>query len=123
MALNNKYPIPANRIVNEIHRVALKYKNINLVVFSDSPKAAEELLKVEGLKVGATFTSGSTAEVIRQCLEADFFVGTSSKISFWIIALRNHLATHNANSLPEGNQINIYPLLGNIASAEIVGFY
>ncbi len=123
LSLFEKNPITGNRVVDEINRVSAKQTFPILKVFSDSPLEARKLLEEYGLGVEATYASPSTVGVIRECLDSDYFIGTSSKVSFWIITLRNYISAANSNSLPKGNEINIQPMLGKTNDSLVVNYY
>lgn len=123
LSLLEKNPITGYRVVSEINRVSAKQTFPVLKVFSDSTSEAKKLLEENGLGVEAIYNSPSTVGVIQECLDSDYFIGTSSKVSFWIITLRNYLMAANSNSLPKGNEINIHPMLGKASKDLVVNYY
>jgi hypothetical protein len=85
LELSNKSSIDADRIVNVMSQV----RNFHsFTVFSDSPNKALSLLRA-GTKNKEIYTKELTApETIWEASRAAVFIGTSSKISYWVLMLR-----------------------------------
>ena len=79
-----------------------------IVVFSESLIEAREKLVSAGLQREFMVSDIPTAQLIGQSLEADFFIGTNSKISLWIVNLRRYLGLADFNYL-EGFDRHLYP--------------
>ena len=99
-------------------RLASKYKSINkqiafkrLTVFSDSPSEVfrritplvQDEVKVFDL---------TTPDVIAGAINSRYFIGTSSKISFWIAAIRS-VIHGNRSALPSENLAQYVSLMGD----------
>jgi hypothetical protein len=97
--LSEKAFIPAEKIVNQIDLVARGKEKINITVYSDSPSAAKNQLIAAGLKQNFIVREVATIQVIRECIGVDFFIGTNSKVSLWIVNLRRYLGLVNNNYL------------------------
>ena len=97
LSLSEKAPITVNEVIDSIMRARSKYIDAQVLVFSDSPDKAKDLL-IPNLKDSfIQFIDRSTLSVINECVNADYFIGTNSKISIWIFNLRCHLG-HGKNS-------------------------
>ena len=97
LSLDEKKPIPADRIVSALARF---HEVHEISVLSDSPTTA--LAKLEQVSTGITFRSinATTNNAIKIGVNADLFFGTSSKISYWIILLRVFLTENRLSYLP-----------------------
>jgi len=97
--LTEKSFAPAEKIVNQVNLVARDKEKIKITVYSDSPIEAKEQLIAAGLKQNFTVREVATVQVIRECINVDFFIGTSSKVSLWIVNLRRYLGRLDNNYL------------------------
>lgn len=71
-------------------------------IYSDSPaKILERIIQPFFLGVSFKVLHCTPLETIRQCLQAQYFVGTNSKVSIWIAVFRNHLYIDRDNYLPK----------------------
>jgi hypothetical protein len=110
LKLKEKSPIPLSSILSEYQRVqrVLDFNQIN--IFSDSPEEAKIRFREAGIQ-NANAYDLSTCAVIAACLQSNYFIGTSSKVSFWIASLRAHI--HGLeSSLPSRNLREVENLLG-----------
>jgi hypothetical protein len=106
LTLADKDPINVSRIGMEIQRLVEAHNPSRILCFSDSPQVASELLQ--------SFTLGKLLEskdlpalsVIREACKSKYFIGSNSKISFWIVCLRLFRLPTVQNSLPRGSKIN-----------------
>lgn len=101
LELQEKNPIPVEVIFDELEKERHKLFFINVVVFSDSPKVALERFSKFGIQ-NVSAPDVSTLEVIANSIRAGYFIGTSSKISFWIAGLRASIF-ESSSSLPISN--------------------
>lgn len=97
LELSNKKPIKSERI----SEVLLGLKNVkSITVLSDSPKKAllllEECSKVKLLQI----LDLKTPETILVSSQSNFFVGTSSKISYWVTLIRLINAPRKSTYMP-----------------------
>lgn len=101
LELQEKNPIPVEVIFDELEKVRRKRSLVNFVIFSDSPKVAlERFSKFSAKKISAPEVN--TYEVIANSIQVGYFIGTSSKISFWIAGLRASIF-ETSSSLPISN--------------------
>ena len=101
LVINEKNPISAKLVVSEYIKVQKEIKIEELIVFSDSPSEARSrfshLLSGEFLVLDSR-----TSLVIANATRAKYFIGTSSKVSFWIAGLRD-VVYQSPSSLPLEN--------------------
>lgn len=101
LVINDKNPISTQSIVSEYLKVQKELEIEDLIVFSDSPSEARSRF--------SSFLSGEflvldsrTSLVIANAIRAKYFIGTSSKVSFWIAGLRD-VVYQRSSSLPSEN--------------------
>lgn len=83
-------PVVQSSEINSLVLKVLESGRIEYVnIYSDSIVEARNRLDLAFLGAKVNFISCSPFEVLRQCYLADYFIGTGSKISFWILKLRN----------------------------------
>ncbi len=113
LSLDQKKPIPADRIVSALAKC---HEVHEILVLSDSPTIA--LAKLEQVSSGITFRliNATTKNAIKIGVSADLFFGTSSKISYWIILLRLLLADNRVSYLPIEDLENLKMHIGNSSS-------
>ena len=101
LEISEKTPITAQSIASEFLRIKKKIHFENLLVFSDSPSEAR-------LRFSPLFANefqvldSKTSLVIANAIQAKYFIGTSSKVSFWIAGLRE-VVYKSPSSLPLEN--------------------
>lgn len=84
----------------------------NLLVLTDSPEVCRTrfnsvILDLESLGVSTTISSESSIQTIVCGVKAESFIGTNSKISFWIIYFRDLIN-------PSSNRITSYAPIENV---------
>jgi hypothetical protein len=89
--LGTKAPILAETIVKKILEVTTAEKLFKVFLYSDSPEIARDLIGNSLLSLNLTICEASTFTVINNCIYSDFFIGTPSKISIWIMNFRKQL--------------------------------
>jgi hypothetical protein len=106
MHLTEKSPISVEQIGTEIQEIVKRINPAKVVLFSDSPKSATALLEhfLDGKHI--VTKDVPAVEVMRQAFSSKYFIGSNSKISFWIVCLRLLNLRGSMNSLPSGNQMN-----------------
>lgn len=107
LELEEKSIVPINQITEVVSKVLNQYDNVDFHLFSDSPKEAAELLIGAGIEKKITVHDLPAIEVIKSCYKSDFFIGTNSKISLWIVNLRRYSGIINENYL-EGFDDKLY---------------
>jgi hypothetical protein len=110
MDLVEKKPIEPSQIVNAL--INIKH-NEEITVFSDSPGIAVELLSNATIKTRFVGSSLSASEILFVSANAKLFIGTSSKISYWIVILRNSVISNSVNYIPMTDSVIIDNLIGD----------
>lgn len=111
LTLSEKNPISAFRLASEYELINRQIQFPKLTVFSDSP--AEVLSRLTPLipdKVKVLDIP--TTQVIASSVCSRYFIGTSSKVSFWIAAIRS-VVHGNRSALPGENFTQYASLMGN----------
>ena len=108
LELASKSPLVADKLVQKVNSVLLHQPDPSIVVFSESLIEARQKLVSAGLQREFVVSDLPTAQLIAQSLEADFFIGTNSKISLWITNLRRYLGLTEVTYL-EGFDRHLYP--------------
>ena len=89
-----------NVVSDQLNPVEIK----DITILSDSPKEATELLDAN--RRGWTVKNLSPIETIDFCLTSKRFVGTNSKLSFWIAIFRT--LNEQKSILPKGFKVKIH---------------
>jgi hypothetical protein len=109
--LENKGPLAPKAVLGELDRLS-KFSNFSEVeVFSDSPSRALELINQSGQQ-GMSAPDVGTISVFARAIQAESFLGTSSKVSFWIAGIRS-VVFGKKSSMPSRNKREIAGLLHN----------
>ena len=101
LTLSEKNPIGSLSVLSEFKNIQKLYEFSKLVVFSDSPVEAKQRFSTAGTQ-SLDVPNSSTTQVIAHSVHANYFIGTSSKISFWIAAIRA-VVDQRGSSLPKIN--------------------
>ena len=91
IGLVDKRPIEPQLIIKNLNRIIDGRENLEIQIYSDSPIIAKELLANYLPNQNLSFIESDTLTVIKNCIGSEFFFGTSSKISYWIIKFRENL--------------------------------
>lgn len=109
LLIDKKSPIPVNVLLREYSQVCQSYDFSNIYIYSDSPEeASRRFSNMAARKISAP--NASTIAVIANSISASYFIGTSSKISFWIAGIRA-LDNQLRSSLPRKNELEFRGLL------------
>lgn len=109
LSIEKKSPISASALMYEYSRVCQSYDFSHVCIYSDSPEeASRRFANIAAEKVSAP--NASTIAVIANSVSASYFIGTSSKISFWIAGIRA-LDRQLKSSLPRKNELEFKGLL------------
>lgn len=115
LTLAEKNPISEESIREEVVRVLSGQRFDSLVVLSDSPTEATN--RLSGLNdIEILSPQIQTIDVIATSTGARYFIGTSSKISFWIAAIRACVLSLES-SLPMSNVEQYKGLIHSNATA------
>jgi hypothetical protein len=115
LELSNRSWIDARRIRNVIYQI-VEVEAIS--VLSDSPPKALSLLQEESYERKLQAQELTTAETIWAGSQAKVFVGTSSKISYWIVLLRLANTQKLINFMPKEDRKTISIISGKSANVE-----
>jgi len=107
LTLTEKSISPANKIIDVVRKVQKEHNNLKIHVYSDSPQIAKETLFIAGLVGEFVVLDLPTIDVIRGCIGANYFIGTNSKVSLWIVNLRRFIGETDNNYL-EGFDDKLY---------------
>jgi hypothetical protein len=119
LTLEQKSPISANLIISESDKLLTAREFDSLVVLSDSPEIAKNIFSKTTRK--KLFTPGfNTFEVMSCATSSSYFLGTSSKVSFWIAAIRSSKLMIGS-SLPKSNQAQMKYMLGS--ESDLIHYY
>lgn len=111
LILKEKSPISSELLVSEFQRISESYDFDRLIIFSDSPEEAKRKFDlVRGTAVVSL--NVSTIQVMAYSTDAEYFIGTSSKISFWISGLRAQVG-QKPSLLPDNNFTQFGGLVGS----------
>lgn len=104
--LTDKNPIAVDRLGFEIQRFVQAWNPSKIVLYSDSPEDAGRFLEPYVQGASMEVRNLPAREVIREACQAKYFIGSNSKISFWIVGLRLLKSPALQNSLPKANRVN-----------------
>ena len=117
--LPGKTVISKERVAGEIAKLKQSTK---VKVFSDSPKRVEDNLR--SLITQELFVSDAETELlITSALKSKFFIGTVSKVSFWIVFLRISHDKNSVNLMPNESRVHLQNALGELSVYEALSFY
>jgi hypothetical protein len=91
MSLEEKGPIDNRRVIQVIHLVGDRLTDAHLELYSDSPREALLLLANSDLDLAISVREQPPLQLIVSCSNSKYFVGTSSKISFWVALVRSEI--------------------------------
>jgi hypothetical protein len=92
LTLAQKSTIDPDIIINEVKKVSKLYNFGKIVVYSDTiDLAKQKLVGLNSICDQIIYSSAPTIEVMECATKAIFFIGTNSKVSFWIENFRNFI--------------------------------
>jgi hypothetical protein len=101
LSLAEKGPIDPNRIMGELARKRENDRELKIAFYSDSLKEVLDYLP-NSREFMPSFRDVPVLQAMAECANSEEFIGTSSKISFWIIALRANVHARHS-SIPREN--------------------
>jgi hypothetical protein len=110
LTLAEKSPIPSDLIVSEINKLTSSIDFHDLFVFSDSPERVYDLLNGMVL-LDVKCPEVDTINVLANSIDSKYFIGTSSKISFWIAGVRAQIR-NRPSLLPSNNLLQFAGIVG-----------
>ena len=107
----------------DISDLAIETNQINKIdLYSETPTEALKRIKnMPGVLIQSHGSETSTVQVLRSCVNANFFVGTNSKVSFWTVIFRCY-QDKSHNYLPKSQRENIYRNLDD-SQRKLVTFF
>lgn len=107
--LENKHPIAPYLILKEIDRLSKIFHFSAIEIYSDSPSRALKLLDPQGGQ-NMSALDLDTLTVLNRAIQTEYFLGTSSKVSFWIAGIRS-VVFNKQSSIPAQNRREVTGLL------------
>ena len=107
--LDSKKPTPLVAITNEFERRNSVLQFVKTFIFTDSPELATSIahsFKEDTVEVPIA----STTQTMNSLISMEYFIGTSSKISFWVAAIRSRIEK-KPSSLPAHNRTQMHCLV------------
>ena len=123
LTLDTKQPLEETRVVSVVENLLSVNVLEAMTVFSDSPKIAQSIFKKYLPKIAVHSPQATTWEAISNLVHSDYFVGTFSKVSLWIVILRYYSEGEMVSFMPLESRDNIRKFLGSNLDAERVKFY
>jgi len=101
VTLTTKGPIDPQVLVNLLKHIG----DVNdLLVLSDSPTLAVNRLRTAGFSGELRTEDLPTIDTILRASNSPAFIGTSSKISYWVVLIRLYTNPESINYLPKGDR-------------------
>ena len=116
--IETKHPVSSHQIEAQI--VRNNPNGLSVVVFSDSVDKAVDLLSNTSYEIKSGY--GNSIQTVLQIVHSKFFIGTSSKISYWATIFRLYSDSLGASSLPLSDRKQIEMNLGR-TSPTTVNYY
>lgn len=107
LKLDTKSVYPAEKIIEKVNRLSTGANCTRIFIYSDSPQEAKTVLVSAGLNKDSIVRDIQTIDVICECVNAGYFIGTNSKVSLWIVNIRRYLGLGNSSFL-EGFDSQLY---------------
>ena len=103
LSLVEKGPIDNQRIVEVIRFIGDGIPNAHIYLHSDSPMEASLLLTQSNIDLEILVMRQPLLQLILNCSNSEYFIGTSSKISFWIALIRSEILNKDSYLPQEKN--------------------
>jgi hypothetical protein len=114
LTLSEKNPISVSRLASEYSSIKKQMRFRKLTVFSDSPSVVTRSF-TPLIQDDVEVLDFPTVEVIASAVSSQYFIGTSSKVSFWIAGIRA-VVHGNQSALPRENFSQYAGLVGTQSS-------
>lgn len=95
----------------------------HLDIYSDSPDVARKMLTDAGSGLNLAFPNTKIWITVINCVSSRYFVGTNSKISYWISYLRLSLDNSSIVFLPSDLESDFQNSLGDLTEYVNLNFY
>lgn len=119
--LNEKNPIKPERLAKEICHAQVIYPG-TAILYSDSAQEAKLFLSSLGIKKLEISSGNSSFEVLKFAQSSEYFIGTSSKISYWVVLLRAIKKSSQFSLMPATDKSNLEPLV-NSDGRQLIEYY
>lgn len=116
--LASKSPIEVERIADVFHRNFNEGQKVK--IYSDS--TSEAVFRLNSQRVQGVGVEADSFETIVDLSHAENFIGTSSKISFWVVILRSVLGNNSGIYMPIENRGQLLDNLSN-RKFDAINFY
>jgi hypothetical protein len=112
-------------ILKDLIQSALKVHGIagSINVYSDSPNLAKELLFSEGREPQISFQDEGVWSTIVKCVNSQLFIGTNSKLSYWVAYIRLGIDSKSIVYLPSVLKLDLANTLGDLSPYPNLNFY
>jgi len=121
LTLSNKSPTNPELVRHILYELALRYPQLNLVAFSDSPNLIRDFLGASAPE-SITIVDDGAWETLIMLSESKVMIGTSSKISIWAVLLGVARGNLSVGALPRNLRPKVLLNLG-IENHGYVQFY
>jgi hypothetical protein len=112
VGLDSKQPTSLAALVQEHKRVCSSMNFNTTKVFTDSPELVNSFShSFENMRMEVPVAT--TVATMSELLDTHYFIGTSSKVSFWVAALRSKVGKRSS-SIPSINQSQMASLVDSI---------
>jgi hypothetical protein len=92
LTITEKTFIAPYRVIRCIEEIKKVYPLEKAIIYSDSTEKAKiKLKKMNDMFSLVNFIDVPTQKVVQNSINSSYFLGTNSKVSIWIVKLRNHL--------------------------------
>lgn len=118
-----KPTIPPEDLENVIQMSKEIDPSNSIKVFSDSLDLAEKLLTNIEASYDLLFTESGIWKTISDCVNAKCFIGTNSKISYWVVYLRLSLDSGSRIFMPKNFESDLINSIGPIINFPNLRFY
>ena len=123
LTLDTKQPLEETRVVSVIENLIRKDGQGAFTVFSDSPTIAKSIMEKYFAEKNVHCPEGTTWIAISNLVHSDYFVGTFSKVSLWIVILRYYFRDGVVSFMPLEARENIQKFLGSNFDEDKISFF
>lgn len=116
MSLASKGPTPVDSLLSEMQKGIQRNPTLNVKVFSDSIEEAKKRLMPLGNLAEIEYCDLNPTLTILALINSEYFVGTSSKISLWVVIFRSFLHPENISVMPSNLENNLVSNIGTRAN-------
>lgn len=111
LILSEKSPIPSSVVTTAVNNLISFINFRDLCVFSDSPEKVYELFN-NVVPLAVKSPNVDTVAVMANSIDSKYFIGTSSKISFWIAGIRAQ-SRKSHSLMPSKNVLQFAGIVGS----------